>query len=186
MNSSLYLEALPCNHKLVELFLKYPQNMAFKRQIHTELCLEKQKIFVVLRFIFISGKLTNELSSVYKKRIQLIDLCIQKLNASATYSKQHNDAFRCHSHGSVKTCDFVTEAAAILVSKDRKACDKWMKQSTLEIKKRRRKWKHECSKKPMGKVNWRNFNEAYTRITEWAVDECLENQLKDIRSIDSN
>lgn len=185
MSTTSYLQALPCNHKLIEIFIKYPQNNTIRRQVRTELCLERQKIHIVLRFIFMNGKLKNELISIYKKRLHLIDSCMKKLDANLPKSDQHSVISRCYAHGTVKTCDFVTEAAVMLVNSnnDRKACNKWMAKSIREIKRRRCDWKRACSKKPMGKVSWKNFEDAYKRITEWAVDECLENQLSDLEAI---
>ena len=180
MNISAFRRALPCNQKLVDMLEKHPEKLSIKNQMYKELCLEKQKIHVVVRFLFIHRKLDKNTVRIYRKRIGLIDSCIKDVR-----NDWHREPSKCHDHGPVKTCDFVTEAALMFVKNNGKKekVKKWIKHSEKEINKRRSVWKKECSKKPMGKVDWNNFDQAYKRLTEWAVDECLQNQLVDLQAI---
>lgn len=164
---------LPCNGKLISLYRTNPSHPTLKHQIQTELALERQKIRVVLQFLLIKNLLNDRLAKPYKKRLEAIETLLETRPSTS-----------CCDHGaSTKTCDLTAEAGERFVKGGSKALKEWVKLSLKKVKDHQKKWKAHCQAKPMTKVVWSDPKEAYARLGEWAVAECLENQKKDLKGI---
>ena len=83
----------------------------------------------------------------------------------------------------IKTCDLVAEAGAKYVKDGPKTLDSWVKSSLQKVKQYQSNWKKHCKKNPMTGVNWSSKTQAYKRISEWAVSECLHYQEKDLKDL---
>lgn len=167
---------LPCNGKLLALWQANPSHPTLKAQVEKELRLERQKIRVVLQFLLIKHLLTKAQGEAYRKRLEKIDSLLKTTTTTS-----------CCVHGddgnTITTCDLTAEAGERYVKGGAKALKQWIKESLKTVKVRQRKWRNHCKTKPMTKVNWSSKDDAYTRISEWAVAECLEIQKKDLKEI---
>jgi len=167
---------LPCNGKLLTLWKTNPSHPSLKAQVEKELRLERQKIRVVLQFLLIKNLLTKAQGNAYRKRLEKIDTLLKTTTTTS-----------CCVHGNdkdtIRTCDLTAEAGERYVKGGPKALAKWIDESLAKVKVYQRKWRDHCKAKPMTKVDWSSKDEAYTRLTEWAVAECLDLQKKNLKEI---
>ncbi len=182
MSSPHLLESLlPCNTKLVTLWRTNPSHPVLRAQVRKELDLERQKIRVVLQFLLIKDLLSKNHVKAYRKRLKELERVLEKdFGGLVTAS--------CCEHGtvvkeSVKTCDLTAEAAERFVKGGPEALKEWVSASLKKVKTHQRRWRSHCKSHPMTEVNWTSKKEAYKRLGEWAVAECLALQKKDLKTI---
>jgi hypothetical protein len=171
---------LPCNAKLITLWKANPSHPTLRSQIKKELLLERQKIRAVLQFLLIKNLLDSKRAKAYKDRLNAIEELVENdFGAKASTS--------CCVHGvktdKITTCDLTAEAAERFVKGGSKALSEWVDRSLAKVKSHQKVWKAHCKAQPMTRVNWASKKDAYKRISEWAVAECLVNQKKDLKEI---
>lgn len=173
---------LPCNEKLLTLWKANPSHPILKAQVEKELRLERQKIRVVLQFLLIKNVLTTAQSKAYRERLAKIDSLLKTTTTTSCCVHGHGDGDGDDGNA-ITTCDLTAEAGERYVRGGTKALDKWVKESLKKVRACQRKWRNHCKSKPMTSVNWSSKDEAYARISEWAVAECLDLQKKDLKGI---
>jgi len=164
---------LPCNEKLVGLWKANRGNPALKKQVLAELRLERQKLRVVLQFLLLKDRLRGTTSKAYAKRLGAIKHFIKE-----EFDEECGTS--CCDREVIKTCDLTAEAAERYVLQGPKALKTWVAESLAKVKSHRKKWKKKCQAQPMTNVDWASPTEAYERLTDWAVAECLDLQKEDL------